>query len=207
MGAKDIAKKLGGSRAAGGGNYIKQGKGRLIVKSLKHEDLYAGETFIAELYVERSESFPGAINPTTKEPELANPPGSSASFIQQFKQFPETAFAMTKGFLLTLLGEDDSTLAKGAAERVAKGQVPEEWCKAENKPAAAWSGADEFGLAYENVVSKANPCRGMALDYETYTKPTKKGDKILVLPRFTHVKQTPDEIAARRAAFDGAEPK
>jgi len=175
MGIQDIAKKMAAAKAAGGGNYLRDGKGRLIVKSIAQDKLYKGDTFIAELQVERSDSYSDAIG-TDGKPVLANAPGSTVSFIQQFDQFADTAFPNTKAFLLALVGEAEENVSEEA-----------------------------FVKLYEKAVSKGNPFRGWYLDFETYRKPSRKTGKILTLPKWTHVPQQLEEIAARRAQLDGAD--
>jgi len=180
MGIRDIAKKMAQTTAAGGGNYLKDGRGVLIVKALKHEDLYKGETFVAELLVEVSEELPGC--------GPCNTPGTSVSFVQQFEEYPDTAFANTKAFIFALTGEDEGTLTKSAADKVARKAKPKEW-----------SADDEFGELYEALCGADQPARGMRVRYETFRKTTKKTGKELVLPKWSNIQQTDEQIAEARA--------
>lgn len=180
MGIKDIAKKMAQSKAAGGGNYLKDGRGVLIVKALKHEDMYKGETFVAELLVEASEEIPGA--------GPCNAPGTTVSFVQQFEEYPDTAFANTKAFVYALTGEDDASVEQSAAARVARKEKPRDW-----------TADDEYAALYEMLCSPEQPARGMRIRYETYRKTTKKSGKELVLPRWSRIDQTDEQIAEARA--------
>lgn len=182
MGIKDVAKKMAEATAAGGGNYLKDGRGVMIVKALKHESLYKGETFVAELQVEASEEIPG-LGP-------CNAPGTTVSFIQQFDEYPDTAFGNTKAFVFALTGEDEASCAKSAADKVAKKMKPKEW-----------SGDDEFAMLYEELCGPEQPARGMRVRYETFRKMTKKTGKELVLPRWSHIEQTDEQVAEARAAL------
>lgn len=177
--AREIFRKIAKSRATGGGNYIRQGKGRLIVKSLTLPDLYNGDTFIAEFQVKASESVPGATGKDGK-PELANPPGSSCSYIQQLKKF-ESAPGNVKGFLERLDGSAD--MSEGEFEELLASMVNDD-------PKAG----------------EVNPARGFEIDYETYQKPIQKGPnagKLITLVRWTHVDLTTEEVDANRALLDG----
>ncbi len=185
MGIADIAKKLMTARASGGGNYFRDGSGILIVKALKHETLYKGETFVAEFVVESSKSDPTAKD-AAGQPIEANPPGTTVTFIQQYDVRPDTAFAQVKAFLFALFDESDDSLAKAAAAN--KRQLQ-----------------DEFGAAYNAAVGEAQLARGMRIKYSTIRKYTKDKSKLLTLPVFETLKQTAEQIAATRAQLDKGE--
>ena len=102
MSIVDIAKKISQAKAVGGGSYIPAGKGRLIVKSLKADKLFAGDTFIAEFYIDQHTPLTGGADKT----------GTTCTFLQQFDKRPQTAFGATKAFLLALLGQDTATEAE-----------------------------------------------------------------------------------------------
>ena len=193
MGIKDIAARIGQARANGGGNYLKDGRGIGIVKALKQENLHKGETFIAELLIESSEAS-GEVNPDGTSVGPPNPPGSTVSMIQQFEEFPETAFNNTKTFIYALMGETDESMAAAAIETqkaMAKAGKP----KAEID---AWDAAEEFAAAYTRLTSAENPARGMRIRFETFRKMTKTTRKMLTLPRWETVQQTVEEIQSNR---------
>lgn len=176
--ALDVFQKIANSRASGGGNYIRQGKGRLIVKSLTLPTLYGGDTFIAEFMVKNSESIPGATDNKTGKPEFANPSGTTVSYVQQLDKF-ESAPGNVKGFILKLDGSDDD----GDFAGLLKTYVNED-------PKAG----------------AVNPAKGFEIDYETFLGSVKKGanaGKPITLVRWSHVDVTPEQVAANIAALDG----
>lgn len=107
----------------------------------------------------------------------ANPPGSQVSFVQLFDEYPDTAFPNTKAFLLELTGDAEDDVTD-----------------------------DEFGEAFDRACSKDQPFRGMVIDYSTYRKDS-KAKVSLCIPKFKHVPQTVEEIAAQRAKLDASEKK
>lgn len=191
-----MAKKIAASRGSSGGNHLRDGRGVCIVKALKQESLYKGETFIAELMVESSESLAEARD-ASGAPIQANAPGSSFSFIQQFEEYPETAFGNTKSFILTLMGETEESLAVSAAATKAEKIKAGELAAGQDHTAD-----DEFVAAYERLIGAAQPARGMRIRYETFRKLAKKSGISLVLPRWETVPQTVESIAATRAKMD-----
>jgi hypothetical protein len=215
---RGIAKKIAEAKARGGGNFLNPGKGVLIVKALKDgtkPEFYAGETFVAELLVEKCEGFSGQLDEKGKEKPAGNAIGSTASYVQQFEEYPDTAFGNTKTFLLALLGETEESLAASAAENAKryatdpafKQQLDHFMLKtfSEVKP---WDADCEFAKAYETLVDrKTNPARGMRIGYSTYEKKTRESGKILTLPVWESFPQDEAQIRATRAQLDGTEPK
>lgn len=194
MGIRDIAKKIGQSRAAGGGNYVKDGRGTGIVKVLKHEDAYKGEIFVAEILVESSEATEREKDGTPVQP---NAVGSSFSFVQLFEEYPDTAFGNTKAFILALMGETDESLAAAAKETVA--EMMKKGSKATAEEIDKWDADAEFAAAYQRLTSSQNPARGMRIRWETYRKSSKRTGKVLTIPRWETVEQTAEQIAETRA--------
>ena len=60
---------------------------------------------------------------------------------------------------------------------------------------------DEFVRAFEELVGPTQLARGLVVACETYDHTTQKGKEI-VLPKWSHVVQAPEEITAERAALD-----
>ena len=166
--------QIASSRAANGGNYIRDGRYTMMLKSITVEDLFKGDTLVAELEVLESEDDSTA-KADNGNPIKANPKGDVVSFIQQFKEHPMTAFSATKALILALLEEDEASCS-----------------------------ADQFSKAFKNAVGKDQPLRGTLVKCSTYRKLTKDKSKLLVLPKWTSVPQTEEEIAGRRKALDGA---
>ena len=106
--AEDIAAQIAGSRASNGGNFIRDGRGVLVIKKISIEKLYEGQTFIAELCV--VESAPSGEKDEKGQEIQPNPVGSTVSFIQQLEKRPQTAFGNTKAFLLAAAEEDEDNI-------------------------------------------------------------------------------------------------
>lgn len=168
MGMAEIVGKMRNAKAAGGGNYIKDGTGRLIVKAIeiKRFDM-AGDGFLADFVVESSRKTHPEVEPDA--------PGSSVSFLQLYDKHPLTAPGQVKAFLMALTGEPESEFS-----------------------------GDKLLPNLSKITGPDQPLRGAVVDYSTYRKTTKDKSKILVLPKFETVHQTPADIAARRKALDSA---
>lgn len=174
------AKKAAKANAMRTGNYIRQGRGRLVIRSIVCEEMHGGETFVAEMGVVSSESFADAD-------EKANAPGSIVSYVQQITKRPDVALPNIKAFFLALMGLDEDGLAKAAA---AKQMTPE----------------DFFAYQVTKASGEDQKARGMLIDYSTVRKQTKAKDKTLTIPRFSHVPgQSKEDVAQRRAEIEAAE--
>lgn len=114
--------------------------------------------------------------PTTPGVE-PNRPGTTASWVLNLDNNP-SAPGNVKGFLLALLGVDEARVSQ-----------------------------DELESTTVDVVSDAQPARGMRIADETFRKVIRGGPnagKDFVAHRWQNVQQTPQEVAARRAALDQA---
>jgi hypothetical protein len=183
---KDIFKRIAGSQSSGGGNFIKQGKGTLIIKNVKLPNLYNGDTFIAEFQVKASESYPDAVDKAGK-PESANAPGTGCSYVQQLEKF-ESAPGNVKAFVEKLVGNSD--LSDDDFVGLLKEVVNED-------PNAK----DDDGQKLE-----VNPMRGHEIGFETYQKPIQKGPnagKMITLIRWEHLETDDATVQANRDALDG----
>lgn len=101
MGMAEIVGKMRDAKAAGGGNYIKDGCGRLIVQTIEIKRFaMAGDGFLAEFVVESSRKTTSDVDPDA--------PGSVVSFIQLYDRHPLTAPGRVKAFLMALTGEPES---------------------------------------------------------------------------------------------------
>lgn len=203
MAVSVIARKIAAGKARSGGDFLNPGKGEIEIVALKDGDkpeFRDGATFVAEAVMIECEGFKGMLNAQGKEKPAGNPVGGPITFLQQFDEYPDTAYDNVKSFILTLLDETDESLEAAAAE------------KRKSNPAlqgsnGAWSGQDEFATAYDSLVNRqTNPARGMRIRYSTYEYKAKESGNILTLPRWESVKQTEAEIQARRAARDRAAP-
>jgi hypothetical protein len=73
--------------------------------------------------------------------------------------------------------------------------------------------SDQFAEAFQRLVSKEQPARGMLIGYETYQQATRSGPnagKVNTYVKWIHIPPTagnsPDEIAKRRAELDKSDP-
>jgi hypothetical protein len=179
----DFLKKIASrdTRASGGGNYFKQGRGRCIVKALKIENKEEGPTFIGEYVIESSQSYDDALN-DKGQPEKANAPGSTVSWVQKLQKH-KSAAGNVKAHVLAIGGDDEEDFASEDGEK-------------------------KFEEGMKALFSKTQPATGMVVDYETYQKPIKSGPnagKPITLIKWKHVPgQTAAEIAARRKQIESA---
>lgn len=177
---------LARGKQSGGGNFFKDGKGRVIVKDVKmikgHED---PETFVAELYVKESAPIERDSAGNWVQP---NPPGSSVSYIQQMTLRKEVATGNSNAFIKAVLGPDAEKLSE--AEFIAE---MDEVMHVDATP------GPNFGYSNENTVS---PARGMELLYETYRTLTRR-EVLIVVVKFTHVPPDAATIEANRKVLAG----
>jgi hypothetical protein len=171
---------IGNAKSTAGGNYIRDGKGRLIIDRIALENKTGGAFFIAEFVVEKSEKVPVTSLLNNQKLEIEpNGPGTSCSVVTpinnpKIKSGPGNA----KAFILSLLGYTEDQVS-----------------------------TDQFRETMTQLVGKDQPAKGMVLDYETYRKLTRDAPvKELVLPRWTHVApeagNSAAEIAKRRAELE-----
>lgn len=215
MAIRGIAAKVAAAKARGGGNWINPGEGELVVLALKDgtkPEFHEGDTFVAEMRVESCKGFPGLKKKDGEDKPAGNQAGSVVSYVQQFTEYPDTAFSNTKTFLLALMGESDETLAEAAiatAKALAAGDAElKKICDPimEQCAVSAWTADCEFAKSYETLVDrKVNPARGMRLRYSTYEKDTKDSKTTLTLARWETVKQTMEEVKAKRAQLDSGQ--
>jgi hypothetical protein len=210
----DIVKNVRAAQMGGAGNWIRQGRGVLVVRELGVNEGFKGQKFSSQMIVESSESLPDAeVTPESKGlPEVANSPGSSVSFIcllEGEKKKKDTAYKNMKTYLYKLLDESEESINQAAAERASKGegpnhdQVPQGWSK--EHPNETWNGDYELALILAKISASDQPLTGMAIRFETARVTTGSGKRITVVNWYT-MQQTGEEIAARRARVLGMAP-
>jgi hypothetical protein len=125
----------------------------------------------------------GDLDPVTKQPCAPNAAGSRVGWPQMLQKHA-SAPGNVKSFTLGLLGFKEADVT----------------------PA-------QFGEAFERLVSKEQPARGMLIGYETYQQATRSGPnagKVNTYVRWIHVPpsagNSKDEIAQRRADLDKTDP-
>jgi hypothetical protein len=173
-----IFKKVAKAKATAGGNYIRDGKGRLILDKMKvdYSDTN-GHVFIAEFVVESSTKVPVTSLKTGEKLDIEpNPPGSTCSIVHKLDKQLAAAGNM-KAFVLTLLGYDESQVSDTEFAETLEESCPEQG---------------------------ETPLRGMAIDYETFRRVTKEKKEEIVLPKWTHVPldgANIEEVREKRIAF------
>lgn len=130
-----------------------------------------------------SSASKGDVDPVTKQPIAPNAAGSKVGWPQMLQKHA-SAPGNVKGFILALLGFKESDVS----------------------PA-------QFTEAFERLISKDQPARGMLLGYQTYQQATRSGPnagKTNTYVKWTHVApsagNSPEEIAKRRAELDKTDP-
>jgi len=172
-----ILKKFNKAKAIGNGNYFLPGRGEVLVSDVKVKDTFKEPyRFILELYTLKS--FP--VKPDV-EP---NAPGSSWC-VQEPLTTRSGAMDRAKGLIALMLGKNNAS----------DDELTEEFkriCR-----------LDEDG----HTVADSGPCpiRGLKLAYDTMDKEIQGGvnrGKIMTLPRFTLIKETPEQWAKNAAEMD-----
>ena len=170
---------------SGGGNFLKDGKGTLIIKDVSAQKTFKDKrTFIMEAYV-KSSSPSGDVDENGKL--LApNAVGSTVSYVQLLTKFA-SAKGNAKAVCLAILGpetaaKDDEGMGADFTELM---------------------GLDKEGYSQKGV---ASIMRGAEISFETHRKATKDGSKILTIPRFSYVEVTPEQIAANRKLLGDSSP-
>jgi hypothetical protein len=130
-----------------------------------------------------SSASKGDVNPVDKTPVIPNAPGSSVGWPQMLDQHA-SAPGNVKAFVLALLGFSEAQVT-----------------------------GPQFAEALEQLISKAQPGRGMLIGFETYQQATRSGanaGRVNTYVRWTHI--APSEgndkvrIAERRAELDKTSP-
>lgn len=192
MDLRAAAKLMSAATVNGGGNNITDGCGTLVVKKLTWKpDTRDGAAFIGELQVLESQSYEGSV-------VKANSPGSDVRIIQLFEKHKDTAPSNTKSFVMALLGITDADIVEEAKKSLA-----EKIKNDELEPGETWTAEDEYFATLKSLVSEEQPAMGKKIRYSTFRKFTKDKSKELVLPKWEHSPQTPEEVAAERKRLLG----
>jgi hypothetical protein len=184
---KALFKKIAGSQANNKSDNFRDGRGVAEIDELKYENLNDGATFIARVKILSSEpkdefelaKFEPGKPHQYVEPRIkaaTNPPGSKLGWVQKTDKF-KSAPGNVKAFVLALLGFDEAEVSE-----------------------------DEFAETLEELVGKDQPAKGMLISFDTYRQMTRTGanaGSINTYVSWAHVKQTEEEIKARRAAAGG----
>lgn len=202
---KDVLGKFKSTRAAGGGNFFKDGKGVACVKMFKHDNTYDGQQLTTEFKIISSEKIDvrdDAGNVLDVEP---NKPGSSVTWLAQYEQF-ESAHAAAKALTYALAGaeemgddEFEETYKNMADFHVFEGQGP----------VYDANGVNTGTVRPYSEKDRQNPARGMLIGFETYRRNIRSGPnagKPIVLVKWASIGEaggnSDADIEARRAALD-----
>ena len=155
---------------SGGGNKIRDGRGRLAVKKLSLDVKFKGNVFIAEFVVVNSTKIPVVALKSEGEVKEGQPldiepnaPGTECSYVCNLTKHI-MAFQNVKNLVLKLFDANEDETS-----------------------------SDELLQVLDEVTAK-NSAYGMLLDYETYRKLSNENNVEMVLPKWTSVQQTPEQI-------------
>lgn len=182
-----IFNKIASASASGGGNYMRDGKYLVAVWGLELASKFSGPTHIAELEVLEAEA--SGEKDAKGNPVEPNAVGTRMSWVQLLDKHISAA-GNVKAFYLALDGctESEMPMERLAGEYDASGNCTKQ------------------GIL-DIATGKAQPFRGMKIRIETYRKDTKDKSKTLVLPRWSFVSQTPEEVESMRHMLESAEAK
>lgn len=184
---------LGKAQSTQGGNYIRDGRGTLVVTKFEIDQKEKGQMAIVEFLVEESHKVAVASAKDGSKLDIEpNQVGSSCSTViplndPKIKSGPGNL----KALVLALIGETESSITPSAYGKALAELADKDYETAQPLPADKCK----------------QPGRGMAIGFETYRKMNKAGDKELVLVKWSTIKQTGADIAARRAKLDGTAAK
>ncbi len=177
---------IGKAAASMKSDNIRDGQGVMVIEEVKAFKGNEGMVFVPQLKVVSSESKGDlALSPDQKQvvgPAVVPPnaPGSTVGWPQLVEKH-KSAKGNVKAFILALFDRKEEEF-----------NTPEKLL--------------EFQQTGNELVSAANPAKGMLVAYTTYRQMTKTGPnagKINTYVRWSHVKQTGEEIAKRRAELGG----
>lgn len=177
------ANQIAEAQVVESGNWIRDGKGRLIVKKIVFEKMNGGPTFVAEFEVESNQKV-SVVSLLTRE-KLDIEPNAVGSSCSMVTRLTGDALAIKskqgsiKNFICKLLGVDPKNVT-----------------------------SQEYVEAFRQACSPGQPAKGMVVDFETVRKLNKKEDEEFIRPQWTHVPPSgdnaPAKVAERRARLENA---
>lgn len=205
------ASRFATAKTRTGSSHINPGAGVLIIKSIKYgtaPEFSSGETFVVEAQVASCEPYKGLLDENGKEKPAGNPIGATIGWVKTVGNFVggDTMFwDDVYTFIMTALGENDSTLAAAAEETnqtikkdpAVKRQLEEE---IGGLVKGDWGANHQAALIFARATNRQdNPLAGTRIGYATYEKKSKSTGKLLTLVNWNHIEQTPEEIEASKA--------
>ena len=194
-----MLKKLSTAKPSmGGGPYLDRGTGRVTIKSIENKEVRnkAGMTVDAFQAVVQIES----CSPVADDENPPYTPGLEVTYFQFWDS--EVGPNNIIAFLMAATGNaqsdfgDDLLLDPETKQPIA---IP-----GETKPDGSPRFLTKGRAALTQITGPDQPLRGIVVDYLTTKRTTVKNKQVIHTPRFTHVVQTEEQVAARRAALDAA---
>lgn len=165
---EQLLKKIAGATTSGGGINLRDGRGRIAVKTMLLQDGFKGSRFVMEGVIVSSAKIPVTELKTGKTLDInPNEPGTDISWVQMLDEH-ESAFGAVKDLVLKLYGEDESSITN-----------------------------EDFIATLDELTTK-NSALGMVVDFGTYRKVTRANSIEIVLPKWATVEQSPDDIKAMK---------
>jgi hypothetical protein len=168
---KERLKRIASAKVSSGGNHLRDGRGRLVVKRMALEEGHKGDRFVAECVVKSSAKIHVVSAADGRVLDIEpNPPGSEVGIVHMFEH--DSAEGNIKALICNVMGEDPDNIS---------GDNP------------------EFISALEQAVEN-NALRGWEVEYSTYRKVTQKNKVEIVLPKWVPVEgQSTASVAANKA--------
>jgi hypothetical protein len=167
----ELLQEIADSTPSGGGNNLRDGRYRFIVRKTSLENGFNGPRWGIDLVVKNAAKVAVVELKTGKAIDVEpNAVGTDVGIVKMLTgkgNYPAPGLGDTKAFVLTLFDADPTT---SQAELVAT--------------------LDEL--------DKTNSAYGMAIDCSTRRKVSKENEVEMVLQDWSYVAQTPDEIKANR---------
>jgi hypothetical protein len=179
MNASDFGKIGSGKTFGGGGEQLRDGKGKAVITKQSYTQTRAGMLFLTEFLVIENEAKE-VLSPTTGE--LLKPAPNAVGSTFKDTQYTEGANAETcissiRKIMNAALGKDEGQL-----------------------------NADQMNGACAAACGPENANRGRVVAFDTYRKKSKGGNgkepHDYVVSNFSAVIQSADEVAAMRAELD-----
>ena len=183
MGMLDELNDIGKARANNKSDFIRDGKGVLLLEECIYDKMNDGRTWVSRFEVVEAVSK-GDLDKDGK-PVVPNAVGSHVGWVQQPEKF-KSAAGNIKSFVLALLGYSEAEVDANPGS---------------------------FGQAADQLRGPTQPGRGMLIGFETYRQATRSGARpgqVNTYVRFFHIGpeagNSKEKIAERRAVLDAKTP-
>ncbi len=169
----EILQEIADSTPSGGGNQLRDGRYRFLVKKLALETGFKGPRWTIDLVVKHAHKLPGVVElltgrPIDVEPNAVGTDVGMVKMLSTKEDYEAPGLGDTKSFVLALYNSTEETTRSDL-------------------------------VATLDELDKTNCAYGMAIDCTTRRKVTDRNKRELVLQDWTHVEQTPEDIKKNRA--------